>query len=137
MTTRGLTAEQIAAVIRDVNRYTGIFDGQILISQANQIRSELGKNGFEAIKINNSFGKRVAYQGLNIVFQYSDGRVFELQFRTPISSMIKNEIYPFYEEFRTSTNKSGKNALTGKMIERWARFILPKERETIVDFHRC
>lgn len=134
MAVSGMTAEHAANGITDVNRYTGIFDNQTLISKANEIRSELEENGFEVIRISNSFGKPGAYQGLHFVFGDSEGRIFELQFHTPQSIKIKNEIHPFYEEFRTASNGIRKSELARKMVEKWSGFIPPKDWEKIIDF---
>lgn len=133
---KNISAKEAVNEIFDVNRYTGIFNGKVLINQAKQIRGEIEKNGFKVVKVANTFGKRGAYQGLHFVFKHSDGRVFELQFHTPQSIKIKNEIHEFYEEFRVSANKIRKNELARKMIEKWAGFIPPDDWKTIVDFKK-
>lgn len=59
------------------------------------------------------------YSGVHTVWRHPDGSHFELQFHTPASSRIKNEIHGMYEEFRVSTDVVRQRDLYQQMAALW------------------
>ena len=128
-------SETIAANrITDVSRYTAIFDTENLFKNAESIRLEMVRNGYELIKIRNLFGKEGNYQGLHFNFK-KDGLGFELQFHTQQSFEIKMINHYDYEVNRNINASEELRELTNKWMKKnWLGFNLPASYLSLADW---
>lgn len=98
--TRKMDAEP-GRPVNDVLRYTQIYDSENLGSGAKNTMASLEEAGYEKMKVSNTFQEGNAYMGINTVFKTPEGTPFELQFHTPESFNIKQNInHALYEQAR-------------------------------------
>jgi hypothetical protein len=98
---RKLETEGVDTPIKDAIRYTITFDKDSLTEGATNVMEGLEKAGFEKIKTKNTFKEGEIYKGVNTAFKTPDGQVFELQFHTPESFDVKQNLtHGLYEELR-------------------------------------
>tara|TARA_B110000902_G_scaffold119240_1_gene139798 strand:- start:231 stop:977 length:747 start_codon:yes stop_codon:yes gene_type:complete len=89
--------------IWDLLRFTVVIqtenpeDFKVHMFNINQALNQLGITPTEWIK--NTFCVNNFYKGINVVYQY-DGISFEMQFHTPKSYQLKEDIHDSYERFR-------------------------------------
>ncbi|HKX29540.1 MAG TPA: hypothetical protein VJ302_17755 [Blastocatellia bacterium] len=87
--------------IRDALRYTIIFDNENLSVNTNRVLDALEREGYEKLKVKNTFRPNERYQGINTSFRSPEGQVFELQMHTPESFNVKQNLtHEVYEELR-------------------------------------
>jgi uncharacterized Zn-binding protein involved in type VI secretion len=97
--------------IKDAVRYTIVYDSKNISANANRVMNSLEQNGYERIRVKNTFGPDRQYQGINTNFRSPEGQVFELQFHTPESFNVKQNLtHGLYEELRILPNDSPKRA---------------------------
>lgn len=103
-----ITRAYVAGKINDAIRYTAIADEDNLYAVYRRIVSQLKMNGYEVVKLKNTWFDTVnPYRGVNAVIHSPDGQNFELQFHTPASFDLKqNKLHELYEEFRLSTTSA-------------------------------
>jgi uncharacterized Zn-binding protein involved in type VI secretion len=95
--------------IRDTLRYTIVYDSKNISANANRVMKSLEGGGYEKIRVKNTFGPDKQYQGINTNFLSPEGQVFELQFHTPESFNVKQNLtHGLYEELRILPNDSPK-----------------------------
>ena len=69
--------------------------------------SELESLGYEKVIVRNSFQKNASYKGINTTFKTPEGQLFELQFHTPHSYHVKQNVsHKLYEQLRQLPWKS-------------------------------
>ncbi|HML33845.1 hypothetical protein [Sporomusa sphaeroides] len=115
-----ITRAYVAGKINDAIRYTAIADEDNLYAVYRRIVSQLKMNGYEVVKLKNTWFDTVnPYRGVNAVIHSPDGQNFELQFHTPASFDLKqNKLHELYEEFRLSTTSaSQREKLRLQMIQ--------------------
>ena len=131
---KGLSEFDAATGIKDVSRYTAIFDRDSLISRAKEIENEMIDAGYNLISRKNSFGGDGMYHGLHYNFS-RDGISFELQFHTQQSFDIKMANHYDYEVNRSANISEALRKLTEKwMTNKWADFLPPALFELIVNY---
>lgn len=103
--------------IRDTLRYTIVYDSENISTNANRVMTSLEENGYEKVRVKNTFGPDQQYHGINTNFRSPDGQVFELQFHTPESFNVKqNMTHGLYEELRILPEDSPKRIELKKQI---------------------
>ena len=91
----------VASDISDALRYTMVLDEKSYTQGVNQTMAALEAGGFKKLKVKPTWEKGASYKGMNTVFETPSGQAFELQFHTPESFHVKNEItHSLYEEAR-------------------------------------
>ncbi len=96
--------------IGDALRYTMVASADDLAGAAAKTLADLQSKGYEVVKITNTYKKGAAYKGLNTQLKAPNGQVFELQFHTPDSFHIKQNItHAMYEEARKLPLSSPRN----------------------------
>ena len=106
--TRGSTDPKIIKGItesaNDTIRYTYMGEPEKLVDNFETVSRELKDQGYTLIDINNTWlDKKNPYNGLNTTFETPNGQKFEIQFHTPESLRIKEEMHKLYEEQRLET----------------------------------
>ena len=123
------------ANIKDVLRYTIVRDDAVFTDGYYKTVEYLRKNGYDIVRLKNTFVDKAPYKGINALFKDSDGNVFELQFHTPASFDVKNnELHKLYERQRTldkSKDRLKIKQLRNKMIKISAGVENPKNVERI------
>ncbi|HFU4059995.1 TPA: minor capsid protein [Streptococcus suis] len=98
-----ISLEEAAANIKDVLRYTTIFETDVFGKNYLQMKQQLQDNGFVIKKVKNTWLQDGTYKGVN-TFIEKDGLVFEMQYHTQESFDLKNgKLHELYEERRLST----------------------------------
>lgn len=98
---RKLQSEGIKTPMNDVLRYTTTLEDADFTSGIQNIIRDLEKQGYEIVKIKNTFVDGVVYKGINTNVKSPDGQLFELQYHTPSSFNTKQNInHTLYEEYR-------------------------------------
>lgn len=116
---KGITAEEAAASMKDVNRYTMQLNEKNFTNGFNGTMKSLQDNGYEVVRVKNSLAKEDAeYRGINCNIKSPDGSIWELQFHTAKSLEIKEVNHKLYEEQRLdTTSKARKTELGEQMIK--------------------
>jgi hypothetical protein len=99
----GLTREEAAANIKDSVRYTVHFSEDDFGDAAQQVVNELRADPeVDKVLVKNTWPpeKGIAYKGVNANVYRKDGFVYEIQFHTPESQVVKDEMHVLYEEQR-------------------------------------
>jgi hypothetical protein len=87
--------------INDSLRYTTVYEPNQLAGGAEQTMSKLESLGYEKVAVKNTFEEGSRYMGINTTFKSPEGQIFELQFHTPESFNVKQNLtHGLYEEFR-------------------------------------
>jgi hypothetical protein len=85
----------------------------------------LKARGYEVVKWKDTWDSEM-YKGINAVFRAPNGARFELQFHTPTSFVLKNEInHPLYENWRTSRDVRERTVLEQRMRRNAQRLTRP------------
>ncbi len=131
--TRKLISEGIDTSIKDVLRYTIVLDKTNFTVGVQNSMKNLKSLGYKTIKIKNSFQEGQVYKGINTQVKTPDGYIFELQYHTPESFDVKQNInHDLYEKYRLLDPKSQEAIeLRNKMIENSNRVELPENVEDI------
>lgn len=88
-------------VVNDALRYTMTFERENFTSGVRGAMSQMSEQGYELSALRNSFKDGVPYKGINTTYRTSDGELFELQFHTPESFDMKQNVnHEFYEQMR-------------------------------------
>ncbi len=96
-----------ASNINDVLRYTMTFSEDTFSASAKRAMAQLESLGYEKVVVRNSFRNNARYKGINTTFKTPDGQLFELQFHTPQSFYIKQNVnHALYEELRLLSRDS-------------------------------
>lgn len=106
--TRGSTDPKIIKGItesaNDTIRYTYMGEPEKLVDNFETVSRELRDQGYTLIDINNTWlDEKNPYNGLNTTFETPNGQKFEIQFHTPESLRVKEEMHKLYEEQRLET----------------------------------
>lgn len=99
-----LTHEDAAKDIKDAVRYTVHFDPKKFGPDSQQAINDLANDpDTAAIKVKNTWGtydKNNPYRGINVVVWRKDGTIYEVQFHTPDSQKVKDQMHGRYERQR-------------------------------------
>lgn len=88
------------ADMKDSVRYTIQSGDDLYAHNVKQAMDELTSQGYECVKLNNSWGSD-GYQGINSFWRDpTTGQIFEMQFHTPSSFDAKMSTHALYEEER-------------------------------------
>lgn len=133
MLEKGVTVEEAAASIRDVNRYTMQLTEDNFVSGYNSTMETLRKNGYEVARVKNTLANPNAeYRGVNTNIRNPDGSVWELQFHTAKSLEVKEVNHKLYEKQRLDTTSAAEKAALGReMAQNSAAIPTPKGIESI------
>lgn len=104
--------------IRDALRYTMVGDPKDLASSVKTTLNALQDQGYEVLKVKNTFKPGAPYKGVNTQIKSPDGQVFELQFHTPQSYNVKQNLsHELYEKMRVLADKDPHKAeLAEKLV---------------------
>ncbi|GAA0488596.1 hypothetical protein [Streptomyces olivaceiscleroticus] len=96
----------VLADMKDLNRYTLLFEAQSYTRGVQETFQELRARGFEEIKAQNTWTDPV-YKGINSAWEHpGSGQRIELQLHTPDSFRVKMENHALYELSRSGTFKA-------------------------------
>ena len=96
----GISLKEAARKVRDVLRYTTIFDGESFVENYETMNKLLNSGEYGIIKVKNTWPLPSPYKGVNTTLE-KDGTLFEMQYHTKESFDLKNgELHKLYEEFR-------------------------------------
>jgi peptidoglycan hydrolase-like protein with peptidoglycan-binding domain len=111
------TPTEAAQNINDTFRYTMVLDKKSLATGANGVMKSLEDAGYTKIQVKNTFKPGAVYKGVNTTFESPQGQKFELQFHTPESfDMKQNVTHGLYEKARLpETSPAEKAALVKQM----------------------
>jgi len=94
-------ADTPADQIGDALRYTMVSKPEALARNTATTLETLQSKGYEVLRVKDTFKPGAQYKGINTQVKSLDGQVFELQFHTPQSFDIKQNVtHTMYEEFR-------------------------------------
>ncbi len=115
---KGESWKNAADDITDALRYTFVVDTERFSSTFSEIRSTLQENGYKITRIKNTLAETgIAYRGVNVVVEGTDGYLFETQFHTLDSLKVKELNHKLYEEYRLSgTSETRRKELKQLMI---------------------
>jgi len=120
------TAEEAAADMSDVIRYTMTYTPENYVSGAKSVIDELQSAGYR-LTVKNYWKTGDPYQGINIAAVHPDGTRFELQFHTPQSAVEKEVIHKVYDEYRVETDPKKRWKLYDRMTRMAERIDIPVE----------
>lgn len=134
---KGITPEEAAKKMYDVNRYTVQNDEKNLTATIKNTLSTMEKQGYEVMRVKNTLAKEDAeYRGINMVVKAKDGGMFELQFHTQKSLEIKEVNHKLYEKQRESTTSRAEKIRLGEEMRANAKSIpTPDDIGTIETFN--
>ena len=130
----GISELEASQKMKDVSRYTALFNSSTLIGSAKETEKMLIEQGWSLKGIKNYFGSDGAYQGLHYNFE-REGILFELQFHTQQSFNIKMVNHYDYEVNRSSMVSDVLREMTSKwMMKNWRGFVPPDLFENIDNY---
>lgn len=120
----------------DTVRYTVLSNPDEFTSNFNKFVYYLKKKRYNINRVKNSLpDTNASYRGVNTVVTTPDGFNFEVQFHTPESFAIKEEIHPLYEEARkATTSKARRDELESQMKKLTQSIHTPPGAESIIPF---
>ncbi len=102
--------------IKDALRYTMTFSPNRFTEGVKSVFRQLDAMGFDTVKVKNTFEPETVYKGINCAFKHEGGQVFELQFHTPDSFFVKQDLnHDIYDVARELVEK---DAFTGRDVLR-------------------
>ncbi|WP_123901214.1 fibronectin type III domain-containing protein [Flavobacterium davisii] len=130
---RKLQLDGINTPMNDVLRYTTTFDDATFVKGIENTLNDLKDKGYEVVKLKNTFVDGSMYKGININMKNPNGQIFELQFHTPNSFNMKQNInHTLYEEYRLlDENSTRAIELKNLMINNSNSVINPINVQTI------
>lgn len=130
--------QKIANSIHDNLRYTAICDPKTYVKQYEGIVKDLESKGYEVVKAKNTFADpNSSYKGLNTQVRNKNGYIFELQFHTKQSVIIKEEMHKLYDISRDpKQSKAAREKADAKMWELSKKVILPDNVDDIKSFNK-
>jgi len=117
--------------VKDILRYTYVANPTELTEKSLKAIAVHKDLGYNTIEIKNYWlNKNNPYNGINTTIVTIQGQKFELQYHTPESYRIKDNIHKMYEEWR-SLPEGSKEAkeLMKKMFESYKGVTIPKDIE--------
>ena len=120
------TAEEAAADMSDVIRYTMTFTPENYVSGAKDVIADLNADGYQLL-VKNYWKAGDAYQGINIAAVHPDGTRFELQFHTPQSAFEKEAVHKVLDDYRIEKDPKKRWVLYDRMVRISARIDTPVE----------
>lgn len=135
---RGISIEQYSREVSDCLRYTVVESNGDFSQTYSKIFDNLHKRGYTVVEVKNTLMRENApYRGINTLVKDTDGYVFELQYHTPQSLLIKEQNHVLYEEARLlSTTEDKRQALIYRMMENSKSIKTPLGVERIRDIER-
>lgn len=117
--------------IRDALRYTMVGDPKVLASSSKATLETLQAQGYEVLKVKNSFKPGAPYKGVNTQIKAPDGQVFELQFHTLQSFHTKQNLsHELYEKMRVLPDADPRKAeLARELVKISDPIVAPKGLE--------
>ena len=118
--------------IKDVLRYTTIFETEDFEISYNQMKKQLIKQGFEVQNVKNTWLTNGPYKGVN-TFLKKDGLVFEMQYHTQESFDLKDgPLHELYERYRdVNTSDQERMKLFTEMVELSKQLKVPQNIERV------
>lgn len=109
---------EVAAAMTDIVRYTiQSKDHDSLVPTAKASIRKLTRQGFEVVEAEHSYVEGSSYKGLHLLLKSPSGRTFELQFHSPPSQQVKDDVHVLYEDARKKEpNDPGLPILEAKMM---------------------
>lgn len=98
---KGLTREQAATDVKDAIRYTIHYPDDTFGNHAQQVVDQLRSDNAD-VTVKNTWPPEsgVPYKGINVQVTRHDGVRYEVQFHTPNSQQVKDQMHKLYEEQR-------------------------------------
>ena len=130
--TENISLAEAASKINDALRYTTILNVDTFAKDYLSMKQRLIKEGFEIVKVKNTWLIDGPYKGVNTVIK-KYGISFEMQYHTQESFDLKNgPLHELYEKRRLpSTTKAEKYKLDNEMLELSKSLKVPKNRERV------
>ncbi|MGY6089378.1 phage minor head protein [Avibacterium paragallinarum] len=127
----GLSEYQAVEKVKDIIRYTVIFDPDEFVSKYNEIQKVLGEQGYKTVVVKNTWKDNATYKGVNTFVNTvieKDNITFEVQYHTKESFDLKNgKLHELYERFRDpNTTLEEKERLYLEMKKLSAKLTEPK-----------
>ena len=122
--------------VKDIIRYTLGSDVNNLSDKTLQTIEKFEQDGYNTIRIRNTWASGSSYNGINTSIKASNGQIFEMQYHTKESFDLKNgELHDFYERQRKITDDESEEylELEDKMIELSSKLTFPKNIERVKD----
>lgn len=132
-----VSIQEAARRLKDVIRYTSIFNDNSFTGNYQSTRLNLERLGYNEIQCRNYFAfyrdGLSKHKAVHCIYSNSDGNRFELQFHTLASEAAKELKIPIYEARRKSgLSKERKAELEQQMIELAEQVENPKDVFTII-----
>lgn len=89
---KNFSYDDALASMKDVGRFTMVFDDNNFVNGVNKTLDELERQGYRITKFKNTFVEGATYKGLNCNFTDKNGVTYELQFHIPSSMKVKEGI---------------------------------------------
>jgi len=129
----GISTEEAAAKISDTLRYTVLFEPDEYFAGVAHVQSALEGQGWTMYdhKWKNFWQGGDAYDGYNTVLVNEKGQRFELQFHTPESIVIKEQVHKIYEVARELPPGPLRTQLDRQMANHWTGYTRPHNWEKL------
>lgn len=130
--------QKVANGIHDNLRYTAICNPRTYAKQYEGIVKDLEAKGYEIVKVKNTFTDPTnPYKGLNTQVKNKSGYIFELQFHTRQSAIIKDKMHKLYEISRDlKQSKAARAKADAEMQELSKQVKMPNGVDTIDSFNK-
>lgn len=110
-------ADPAGGEINDALRYTMVAPPGELAGTAAKTLTRLEEQGYKVVKVKNTFKAGAPYKGVNTQVVAPNGQIFELQFHTPQSFDVKQNVtHGLYERFRVLPDGNPEKAAIGQQM---------------------
>ncbi len=107
--------------VKDILRYTYTAPSEELAEKILKTMELYSQSGYHTVEIKNYWLDRQSpYKGINTTLRSPDGQIFELQYHTPESFLLKNgKMHELYEMQRPLKDRNSK-----EYLELWSQMLL-------------
>lgn len=119
----GVTLAEAAAKISDPIRYMFHVPPENYVSSFRTVQAELESRGYK-LRVKNYWPPGDAYNGVNVALTSPTGVPVEVQFHTPKSQAIKDQVHLQYEEYRQPTTPQHRR------VELWRSMVSTSDNQT-------
>ncbi|MFV0344306.1 MAG: minor capsid protein, partial [Anaerocolumna sp.] len=120
--------------IKDIVRYTLGSGADSLSEKTLKVIDMFDQEGYNTIKVKNTWGHNSSYNGINTFIKAPSGQVFEIQYHTQESFDLKNgELHKLYEKQRKIADDESEEylELEDQMIDLSNKLAFPKDIERV------
>ena len=122
-----ISFDKASANVKDVVRYTVVYDDDNFVSGYNNFRDEMQSRGYTETRLKNFYelyrDGKACQKAVQCVYETENGYLFEVQFHTDSSQGAKEVNHPYYEKYRDKTTPDSRKQNLDKIMRDNGRLV--------------